>query len=238
MSSTSVVVLDGNLRRLQVLDLASQAPLCCICACPQNGVMAAASGQRVHILAPFTDASDVSFPYRWRSEHSFTVHGDVTQMAWSRVGDFLIVGSDELALWRFQGMGDFSPVCAWTTSISAPIYHLRIAPDDCMFACAGQADKLLKVWFPTRRTTVDDTDAAGTVDFDFVYLPHPKPMTSCSWRQVPESTGAGRHAAFTANVLLTSCEDGICRLWSETGQDEVLAFYITGAEALAYSLTF
>lgn len=111
--------------------------------------------------------------------------------------------------------------------------------------CVSQDDCLLKVWYPTTgwKSAVvmpDMSDKrAPVVHFSFVYLAHPRTVTGFSWRKtskyMPKCVGHWWFLSWrlmsrvsslicaclccrgsVCNVLLTSCADGICRVWSET----------------------
>uniref|UniRef100_A0A8C7MMH3 Dmx-like 2 n=1 Tax=Oncorhynchus kisutch TaxID=8019 RepID=A0A8C7MMH3_ONCKI len=105
------------------------------------------------------------------------------------------------------------------------------SPDGEYFATAGKDDCLLKVWYPTTgwRSAVvlpDLPDKKGPqVHFSFIYLAHPRSVTGLSWRKTSKYMPKGS----VCNVLLTSCEDGVCRLWSETvlPEDSILGGQIT-----------
>uniref|UniRef100_A0A8B9GNT3 Dmx like 2 n=1 Tax=Amazona collaria TaxID=241587 RepID=A0A8B9GNT3_9PSIT len=81
-------------------------------------------------------------------------------------------------------------------------------------------DCLLKVWYPMTgwkssllpQENEEKKKSSGIVNFAFVYLAHPRAVTGFSWRNISKYMPRG----LVCNVLLTSCLDGICRLWSET----------------------
>lgn len=50
------------------------------------------------------------------------------------------------------------------------------------------------------------------LDYGFVYLNHPRAVTSLSWRQISRFMPRGT----VSNSLITSCKDNICRIWTET----------------------
>uniref|UniRef100_A0A8C3SKA2 Dmx like 2 n=1 Tax=Chelydra serpentina TaxID=8475 RepID=A0A8C3SKA2_CHESE len=87
----------------------------------------------------------------------------------------------------------------------------------CFFA---QDDCLLKVWYPMTgwkssllpRESEEKKKSSALVHFSFVYLAHPRAVTGFSWRNTSKYMPRGS----VCNVLLTSCHDGICRLWAET----------------------
>lgn len=65
--------------------------------------------------------------------------------------------------------------------------------------------------------------------FNFVYLPHPRAVTALSWRHTSKYMPRG----FVANMLVTSCKDNICRLWSQTLLPEDGLINLSQIEALA-----
>ncbi|XP_010160499.1 dmX-like protein 2 isoform X3 [Antrostomus carolinensis] len=94
------------------------------------------------------------------------------------------------------------------------------SPDGEYFATAGKDDCLLKVWYPMTgwkssllpQENEEKKKCSGIVHFSFVYLAHPRAVTGFSWRNMSKYMPRG----LVCNVLLTSCLDGICRLWAET----------------------
>uniref|UniRef100_A0A672U1T5 Dmx like 2 n=1 Tax=Strigops habroptila TaxID=2489341 RepID=A0A672U1T5_STRHB len=94
------------------------------------------------------------------------------------------------------------------------------SPDGEYFATAGKNDCLLKVWYPMTgwkssllpQENEEKKKSSGVVNFSFVYLAHPRAVTGFSWRNISKYMPRG----LVCNVLLTSCLDGICRLWAET----------------------
>uniref|UniRef100_A0A8C6K2P6 RAVE complex protein Rav1 C-terminal domain-containing protein n=1 Tax=Melopsittacus undulatus TaxID=13146 RepID=A0A8C6K2P6_MELUD len=106
--------------------------------------------------------------------------------------------------------------CQWLKTgqffLSSMTYNLAWDPQ-------GNNDCLLKVWYPMTgwKSSLlpqenEEKKSSGVVDFAFVYLAHPRAVTGFSWRNISKYMPRG----LVCNVLLTSCLDGICRLWSET----------------------
>jgi hypothetical protein len=152
------------------------------------------------------------------------------------LGDQLLIGGhDGIALWSWskQPVNVKNDKCAtftigdqdtsldaevadcwkeiWKTSVPSPVHYLCFSPDSLLFASLGQDDKLLKVWFvKTLEPSGDQNDTV--VLYDFVYLAHPMPVTSLSWREKSHLLPGG----VLPNVLLTSCADNICRIWAQT----------------------
>uniref|UniRef100_A0A8C9FKM5 RAVE complex protein Rav1 C-terminal domain-containing protein n=1 Tax=Pavo cristatus TaxID=9049 RepID=A0A8C9FKM5_PAVCR len=81
-------------------------------------------------------------------------------------------------------------------------------------------DCLLKVWYPITgwkssllpQENEEKKKSSGVANFSFAYLAHPRAVTGFSWRNISKYMPRG----LVCNVLLTSCLDGICRLWAET----------------------
>lgn len=57
--------------------------------------------------------------------------------------------------------------------------------------------------------------------FQFLYISHPRAVTQFSWRNPQASS-----RSFNKNVLLTTCLDRVCRVWSETSFEESIGFYV------------
>uniref|UniRef100_A0A669B502 Dmx like 1 n=1 Tax=Oreochromis niloticus TaxID=8128 RepID=A0A669B502_ORENI len=89
-------------------------------------------------------------------------------------------------------------------------------------ASSFQDDCLIKVWYSTSKwkmgvTTLFTPPEAsmsdqGELAFSFIYLAHPRSVTSFSWRKTSKYMPRGA----VCNVLLTCCKDSVCRLWAET----------------------
>uniref|UniRef100_A0A8B9CYX5 Dmx like 2 n=1 Tax=Anser brachyrhynchus TaxID=132585 RepID=A0A8B9CYX5_9AVES len=106
--------------------------------------------------------------------------------------------------------------CQWLKTgqffLSSMTYNLAWDPQ-------GNDDCLLKVWYPMNgwKSSLlpqqnEEKKCSGVVHFSFVYLAHPRAVTGFSWRNISKYMPRG----LVCNVLLTSCLDGICRLWAET----------------------
>ncbi|XP_008941093.1 PREDICTED: dmX-like protein 2 isoform X3 [Merops nubicus] len=110
--------------------------------------------------------------------------------------------------------------CVWQCKTAVSIHLMAWSPDGEYFATAGKDDCLLKVWYPMTgwkssllpQENEEKKKCSGTVNFSFVYLAHPRAVTGFSWRNISKYMPRG----LVSNVLLTSCLDGICRLWAET----------------------
>nr|XP_020023034.1 dmX-like protein 2 [Castor canadensis] len=110
--------------------------------------------------------------------------------------------------------------CVWQCKTSVSVHLMEWSPDGEYFATAGKDDCLLKVWYPMTgwKSSIIPQDhhevkrRQTSTQFSFVYLAHPRAVTGFSWRKSSKYMPRGS----VCNVLLTSCHDGVCRLWAET----------------------
>uniref|UniRef100_A0A8U8ANP3 RAVE complex protein Rav1 C-terminal domain-containing protein n=2 Tax=Geospiza parvula TaxID=87175 RepID=A0A8U8ANP3_GEOPR len=110
--------------------------------------------------------------------------------------------------------------CVWQCKTATSVHLMSWSPDGEYFATAGKDDCLLKVWYPMTgwkssllpQENEEKKKGSEDVQFSFVYLAHPRAVTGFSWRNISKYMPRG----LVCNVLLTSCLDGICRLWAET----------------------
>uniref|UniRef100_A0A8C0C097 Dmx like 2 n=1 Tax=Buteo japonicus TaxID=224669 RepID=A0A8C0C097_9AVES len=114
--------------------------------------------------------------------------------------------------------------CQWLKTgqffLSSMTYNLAWDPQGNVKFVKLFDDCLLKVWYPMTgwkssllpQENEEKKKCSGVVHFSFVYLAHPRAVTGFSWRNISKYMPRG----LVCNVLLTSCLDGICRLWAET----------------------
>jgi WD40 repeat protein len=116
---------------------------------------------------------------------------------------------------------------------------LAFSSDGTLFATAGAADRLVRVWYQNQQLLLPGQPLEGgsahpPVTYSFIYVAHPRyifqdnksdllrvkielsrifrPVTGFSWRDTSRYMPRGA----VANMLVTNCKDNICRLWSET----------------------
>uniref|UniRef100_A0A674CJJ7 Dmx-like 2 n=1 Tax=Salmo trutta TaxID=8032 RepID=A0A674CJJ7_SALTR len=187
--------------------------------------------------------------YQWQKTGQFFLNAMTYNLAWDPQGKRILAATERLQLWAPPSahtlieeedgpMTDDKPhpalndwKCVWQCMTAMSVHITKWSPDGEYFATAGKDDCLLKVWYPTTgwRSAVvlpDLPDKKGPqVHFSFIYLAHPRSVTGLSWRKTSKYMPKGS----VCNVLLTSCEDGVCRLWSETvlPEDSILGGQIT-----------
>ncbi|XP_046448229.1 dmX-like protein 2 isoform X2 [Daphnia pulex] len=112
---------------------------------------------------------------------------------------------------------------AWETRTATPVRLMSFSPDGTLFATAGMNDPLVKVWyqdkpllFPSKSmehlAASSPTCMDNSTKYAFEYLGHPASVVSVEWRRTSKYMPRGS----VANMLVTSCEDSICRVWVET----------------------
>ncbi|KAL1506470.1 hypothetical protein ABEB36_005832 [Hypothenemus hampei] len=104
--------------------------------------------------------------------------------------------------------------CVWRANTAIPVQHLAFSPDGTLFATCGDNDRLVKIWYENKHFlfTSKMSDGPQDLDYNFVYIAHPRAVTHVSWRNTSKYMPKGS----VSNMLLTSCKDNICRLWVET----------------------
>uniref|UniRef100_A0AAQ5XEQ4 RAVE complex protein Rav1 C-terminal domain-containing protein n=1 Tax=Amphiprion ocellaris TaxID=80972 RepID=A0AAQ5XEQ4_AMPOC len=174
--------------------------------------------------------------YQWQKTGQFFLDAITYNLAWDPQGNRILAATERLQLWAppltdalieeedgqliedkpHPVLNDWN--CVWQCKTAASVHVAKWSPDGEYFATVGKDDCLLKVWYPTTgwRSAVVVQDLSDKkplpVHFSFVYLAHPRSVTGVSWRKTSKYMPKGS----VCNVLLTSCEDGVCRLWSET----------------------
>ncbi|XP_065333652.1 dmX-like protein 2 isoform X2 [Cloeon dipterum] len=111
--------------------------------------------------------------------------------------------------------------CVWKQRTATPTVHMAFSADGTLFATAGRADRLVKIWFEQKpllfpsKSTDGNASVPHTINeftYGFVYIAHPRAVTQLSWRKTSKYMPKGS----VANMLITSCRDNICRIWVET----------------------
>ncbi|CAJ1049385.1 dmX-like protein 2 isoform X3 [Xyrichtys novacula] len=240
-SGCDVVILASDFDCVQIIPGAQNGNIQvgCVECSHQLGRIAASYGNTVCIFEPLStnpNKRHKQLNYQWQKTGQFFLDAITYNLAWDPQGNRILAATERLQLWAppltdalieeedGQLMEDKPhPVlndwnCVWQCKTAASVHIAKWSPDGEYFATVGKDDCLLKVWYPTTgwRSAVVVQDPSDKkpplVHFSFVYLAHPRSVTGMSWRKTSKFMPKGS----VCNVLLTSCEDGVCRLWSET----------------------
>ncbi|XP_075904736.1 dmX-like protein 2 isoform X3 [Nelusetta ayraudi] len=240
-SGCDVVILASDFECVQIIPGAQNGNIQvgCVECSHQLGRIAASYGNTVCIFEPLTtnpNKRHKQLNYQWQKTGQFFLDAITYNLAWDPQGNRILAATERLQLWAppltdalieeedgqltedrpHPVLNDWN--CVWQCKTAASIHIAKWSPDGEYFATVGKDDCLLKVWYPTTgwRSAVvvqDHSDKKpAPVHFSFVYLAHPRSVTGMSWRKTSKYMPKGS----VCNVLLTSCEDGVCRLWSET----------------------
>lgn len=108
-------------------------------------------------------------------------------------------------------MGQWSPSC---------LAHANV-----FFLSCAQLDRLVKVWW---QQDADKKSSTGAQRWTFVYLAHPQAVTGLQWRE--QSVMSSRRFS-NAKVLLTSCRDGVTRIWTGIAgySNDLLHFHLAAS---------
>uniref|UniRef100_A0A3B1IUU4 Dmx-like 2 n=1 Tax=Astyanax mexicanus TaxID=7994 RepID=A0A3B1IUU4_ASTMX len=253
-SGCDIVILASDFECVQIIPGAQNGNIQvgCVECSHQLGRIAASYGNTVCIFEPIStnpNKRHKQLNYQWQKTGQFLLNAMTYNLAWDPQGNRILAATERLQLWAPPSsdtlmeeedgqLTDDKPhpilndwKCVWQCKTAAAVLVIKWSPDGEYFATVGKDDCLLKVWYPTTGwksamviPEVPDRKAP-LVHFSFVYLAHPRTVTGFSWRKTSKYMPKGS----VCNVLLTSCVDGICRLWSETllPEDSLLGGQIT-----------
>uniref|UniRef100_G1K3L5 PRKR-interacting protein 1 homolog n=1 Tax=Xenopus tropicalis TaxID=8364 RepID=G1K3L5_XENTR len=241
----------------------------CVECSQQQGRIAASYGNTVCIFEPFENINshkrNSQLKKQWLRTGQFLLSSVTYNLAWDPQGNRLLTATDYLQLWAPPSSDileeeeddmEESPVmenkvhpalndwnCIWQCKTAVSVHLMKWSPDGEYFATAGKDDCLLKVWYPLTgwKSTFlpqeyqEKRGSVKDVHFSFVYLAHPRAVIGFSWRNTSKFMPRGS----VCNVLLTSCQDGICRLWAETllPEDSLLGGQIIEQNSYSSSLS-
>ncbi|XP_053127959.1 dmX-like protein 2 isoform X3 [Hemicordylus capensis] len=218
----------------------------CVECSQQQGRIAASYGNAVCVFEPLginSHKRNCRLKCQWLKTGQFFLSSMTFNLAWDPQGNRLLTATDYLQLWappssdileEEEEEGDpeteikddkIHPVlndwkCIWQCKTAVSVHLMEWSPEGEYFATAGKDDCLLKVWYPMTgwkssllpQEGDEQKKIFAPIQFAFVYLAHPRAVTGFSWRKTSKCMPRGS----VCNVLLTSCHDGVCRLWAET----------------------
>ncbi|XP_021567619.1 dmX-like protein 2 isoform X4 [Carlito syrichta] len=239
-SGCDIVILANDFECVQIIPGAKHGNIqvSCVECSNQQGRIAASYGNAVCIFEPLginSHKRNCQIKCQWLKTGQFFLSSVTYNLAWDPQDNRLLTSTDSIQLWAPPG-GDIleeeeeidnkiPPVlndwkCVWQCKTSVSVHLMEWSPDGEYFATAGKDDCLLKVWYPMTgwKSSIIPQDhhevkrRQASTQFSFVYLAHPRAVTGFSWRKTSKYMPRGS----VCNVLLTSCHDGVCRLWAET----------------------
>ncbi|XP_026865664.2 dmX-like protein 2 isoform X1 [Electrophorus electricus] len=253
-SGCDIVILASDFECVQIIPGAQHGNIQvgCVECSHELGRIAASYGNTVCIFEPVStnpNKRHKQLNYQWQKTGHFLLNAITYNLAWDPQGNRILAATERLQLWAppttdtllEEEDGQITedkphPVlndwkCVWQCKTAAAIHIIKWSPDGEYFATVGKDDCLLKVWYPATgwKSAMVISEVldrkAPLVHFSFVYLAHPRTVMGFSWRKTSKYMPKGS----VCNVLLTSCVDGICRLWSETllPEDSLLGGQIT-----------
>ncbi|KAM9064953.1 dmX-like protein 2 isoform X1 [Sarcophilus harrisii] len=242
-SGCDIVILANDFECVQIIPGAKHGNIqvSCVECSNQHGRIAASYGNAVCIFEPLginSHKRNCQIKCQWLKTGQFFLSSVTYNLAWDPQGNRLLTATDLVQLWappesdileeeeEIDQVKDnkIPPVlndwkCIWQCKTSVSVHLMEWSPDGEYFATAGKDDCLLKVWYPmTGWKSIIPQEHQELkkkqifTNFSFVYLAHPRAVTGFSWRNTSKFMPRGS----VCNVLLTSCQDGICRLWAET----------------------
>ncbi|XP_065589947.1 dmX-like protein 2 isoform X3 [Cyrtonyx montezumae] len=245
-SGCDIVILADDFECVQIIPGAKHGNIqvSCVECSQRQGRIAASYGNAVCIFEPLgvnSHKRNSQLKCQWLKTGQFFLSSMTYNLAWDPQGNRLLTATDYLQLWAppssdileededdpdnqmkddkvLPVLNDWK--CVWQCKTAVSVHLMAWSPDGEYFATAGKDDCLLKVWYPITgwkssllpQENEEKKKCSGVVHFSFAYLAHPRAVTGFSWRNISKYMPRG----LVCNVLLTSCLDGICRLWAET----------------------
>ncbi|KAI2574225.1 dmX-like protein 2 isoform 3 [Homo sapiens] len=239
-SGCDIVILANDFECVQIIPGAKHGNIqvSCVECSNQQGRIAASYGNAVCIFEPLginSHKRNCQLKCQWLKTGQFFLSSVTYNLAWDPQDNRLLTATDSIQLWAPPGddileeeeeidntvppvLNDWK--CVWQCKTSVSVHLMEWSPDGEYFATAGKDDCLLKVWYPMTgwKSSIIPQDhhevkrRQSSTQFSFVYLAHPRAVTGFSWRKTSKYMPRGS----VCNVLLTSCHDGVCRLWAET----------------------
>uniref|UniRef100_A0A452UYQ3 Dmx like 2 n=1 Tax=Ursus maritimus TaxID=29073 RepID=A0A452UYQ3_URSMA len=239
-SGCDIVILASDFECVQIIPGAKHGNIqvSCVECSNQHGRIAASYGNAVCIFEPLginSHKRNCQLKCQWLKTGQFFLSSVTYNLAWDPQDNRLLTATDSIQLWAPPGDdileeeeeidNKIPPVlndwkCIWQCKTSVSVHLMEWSPDGEYFATAGKDDCLLKVWYPMTgwKSSIIPQDhhevkrRQASTQFSFVYLAHPRAVAGFSWRKTSKYMPRGS----VCNVLLTSCHDGVCRLWAET----------------------
>ncbi|XP_006831710.1 PREDICTED: dmX-like protein 2 isoform X3 [Chrysochloris asiatica] len=239
-SGCDIVILASDFECVQIIPGAKHGNIqvSCVECSNQHGRIAASYGNAVCIFEPLginSHKRNCQLKCQWLKTGQFFLSSVTYNLAWDPQDNRLLTTTESIQLWAPPGgdileeeeeidhkippaLNDWK--CIWQCKTSVSVHLMEWSPDGEYFATAGKDDCLLKVWYPMTgwKSSIIPQDhlevkrRQACTQFSFVYLAHPRAVTGFSWRKTSKYMPRGS----VCNVLLTSCHDGVCRLWAET----------------------
>ncbi|CAB4063321.1 DmX-like protein 1,DmX-like protein 2 [Lepeophtheirus salmonis] len=232
-SGCNIVILAKNFNRVQIIPgvCHDNIQIRCIDASIDSGKVAAVYEKTVIIFEPTPlvvseeERSPHDLDYWWVETARLDAEAVVSSMAWNGDGDRLLTAGDFLQLWRLQKNNvddvkfEIDPESIFQTNNEENVKHSSTWNYGSLIATAGQHDRLVRIWYqnqplllPTCGQDALKAAASKNYNFSYIYLAHPQSVTGISWRKTSKYMPRGS----VSNMLVTSCMDNICRIWSET----------------------
>ena len=240
-SGCDLVISSSNHHPIQVISGVGNVLITAIDCSDSNGRIAVAYGKKIVVYKPESATSHTKSNF-WFKESSFSLGLDgaaVGVLSWNLDGNMLLVGSSCISLWSCEHTGDDFAVSfhldneesclnesdlntswkeIWVSGMHESPAHLAFSPTRSkhhLFASVTNGDCMIKVWYSHCKFMENVNVLSRSreeITFSFAYLLHPQPVVGFEWRKNLILDRSEK----CANVLISSCQDQICRIWVET----------------------
>uniref|UniRef100_A0A8C2UA42 Dmx like 2 n=1 Tax=Coturnix japonica TaxID=93934 RepID=A0A8C2UA42_COTJA len=215
-SGCDIVILANDFECVQIIPGAKHGNIqvSCVECSQQQGRIAASYGNAVCIFEPLginSHKRNSQLKCQWLKTGQFFLSSMTYNLAWDPQGNRLLTATDYLQLWAPPSNDILEEDEDDPDSQMKDDKVLPVLND---WKCVWQSNPMLFCCFSSLlpQENEEKKKCSGVANFSFAYLAHPRAVTGFSWRNISKYMPRG----LVCNVLLTSCLDGICRLWAET----------------------
>ncbi|GFY48442.1 dmX-like protein 2 [Trichonephila inaurata madagascariensis] len=199
--------------------------------------------EKPKIVMDYNNTMGGRLDYQWVQTAVIKSEYQLQVLSWNLSGTRLLTGGSSIQLWQLSVAADDDIIeeeptniqvkctaadgvvtdideqckwnCIWSCKTAQPVAFLKFSPDGTLFASAGSADRLVKIWYSSKIVSFSSqhhSSHPADVNYTFIYIAHPRAVSGISWRK----TSKFMPKDSVANMLLTSCRDNICRIWVQT----------------------
>ncbi|VDO01283.1 unnamed protein product [Rodentolepis nana] len=220
--SRNLVILDKYLFQIQVIADAigsDSGEICCLSCEDLSGLIAVSNGKDIAIFEP--NPSKIA----WGDLCKFSPGGSISALSWFphsskcqspllAIGSSLNNSDHHVSCWRLNWPTNAASNIfqqLWVFRNPDPVNYLSVSPDGRFVATLASSSNDLRVWYAIGRFSSSRQSDESQSNWLPCLLRHPEHVVSFSWRSMPRYLPPG----WLPNALLTSCKDGVARVWFE-----------------------
>ncbi|KAJ5068508.1 rabconnectin-related [Anaeramoeba ignava] len=203
-SNSTIYTVNHRLYPISQFNIKDSQPVCLAWSNLSN-LLAVGTTSNIQFYQLFYENEDYQFSFLSSLDYI------AKKMFWSQFDNYFIISSEKLLIFKMNSKKEFEKY--YEIPVFSDILDCQFSPDERLFFTVCKDQSFAKVWF---------RQSKSSKDLNFIYLRHPSKVLSAQWR-------TGYHLTTNTprkQVLLTLCQDGIVRIWSETNFCEPFCFYV------------